>query len=310
MKKAIVTGANGFVASYLIQKLLEEKVEVVAVVRNEQSDIKLLDQTNENLTIVFCDLENICKLPEILDEKRIDVFYHLAWDGASGKNRANYELQLNNSKYACDCVTIAKQLECRKFICVGTITEKIAGNVLECNVGSENIIYGIAKHTTHCLLRVLCKKQGIQLVWTRLSNIYGANNRTGNIIGYTLDELNHGRVPTYSKAEQPYDLMYIKDIAKALFLLGEKITTQSCYFIGSGTPRILKKYLLAIKDIYGNGAEIALGERAEDGLKYYQEWFSTTDLVRDTGFEPTYSFEEGIRETIEESKAAFKGRTK
>jgi nucleoside-diphosphate-sugar epimerase len=139
-------------------------------------------------------------------------------------------------------------------------------------------------------------------VWARLSNLYGCNNSTGNIISYALGELQQGKRPAFSKAEQPYDLMYVKDTARALYLLGEEDTKKNCYFVGSGHPRILKEYLLALRDIFGGEADIGLGEKPEDGLQYYKEWFETTALQKDTGFKAAYTFEEGIKETIDGNK--------
>ena len=225
-------------------------------------------------------------------------FYHFAWAGTSGKDRTDYEMQLLNSKYTCDCAVAAKNLNCKKFVCAGTVTEKIAENILNIEVKAENAIYGIAKHTAHCLIDIVCKKLELQYVWARLSNIYGGSNTSGNIVSYTLNELSKGNIPAFSKAQQPYDLMYIKDAAKALYLLGEKELKSNCYFVGSGEPRILKDYLFAIRDVFGKGAKIDIGKRPEDGLKYYEEWFETTKLQRDTGFRTTFTFEEAIIETI------------
>ncbi|HDX9638871.1 TPA: NAD-dependent epimerase/dehydratase family protein [Bacillus mobilis] len=299
MKKAIVTGANGFIGSWLIKELVKNEVEVIAVVRNENSNVELIAKEAK---VVYCDLDSISNLVNIISDRDIDVFYHLAWAGTGGKDRADYQLQLLNSKYACDAAVVAKELNCKKFICTGTITEKIAEDILNIEVKAENTIYGISKHTTHCLLEVLCEKLEIEYVWARLSNIYGGSNTTGNIISYMLNELGKGNKPSFSKAEQPYDLMYVIDAVRALYLLGEKKTNENCYFIGSGSPRILKEYLLAVEEIFGNNAEIGLGEKPEDGLKYYYDWFDTTPLQRDTNFKALNSFEENIKKTIEENK--------
>lgn len=295
LKKAIVTGANGFIGSWVIKELIKNNVEVIAILRNDKSCV---NQMPRNVKVVYCELEAITDLPNRISDRDIDVFYHFAWAGAGGKARADYRIQLCNSKYTCDCAFVAKVLNCKKFICTGTITEKIAESILNINVKAENTIYGITKHTTHCLLDILCRNLNLQYVWARLSNIYGGNNTTGNIISYALGELQSGNRPAFSKAEQYYDLMYVKDTSRALYLLGEKETKQSCYFIGSGEPRILKEYLLELRDVFGGNAEIGLGEKQEDGLMYYKEWFETEDLQKDTGFKVVYSFEEGIKETL------------
>lgn len=295
MKKAIVTGANGFIGSWVIKELLKNNVEVISVIRNEHSTINTL---SDNERIVYCELAGISELTKKISDRDIDVFYHLAWAGTSGSARVDYELQLLNSKYTCDCAIIAKELNCKKFICAGTITERIAENILNLTTKAENTIYGISKHTTHCLLDVICESLDLQYIWARLSNIYGGNNSTGNIISYAIAELQMGRKPIFSQAEQPYDLMYVKDAARALFLLGEETTNKSCYFIGSGNPRILKEYLLELKYIFGDKAEIGIGEKPEDGLQYNEEWLETSDLQKDTGFKAAYTFENGIKETI------------
>ncbi len=298
MKKAIVTGANGFIGSWLIKELVKNNVEVIAIVRNENSNI---DVISKQIKIVYSDLGSISGLANKISDRDIDVFYHLAWSGTGGKDRADYKLQLLNSNYACESAVLAKELNCKKIVCTGTITEKIAENILNIKVKAENTIYGIAKHTTHCLLDVLCKKLDLKYVWARLSNIYGGNNLTGNIISYALEELQQGKKPSFSKAEQPYDLMYVKDMVRALYLLGTENIIENCYFVGSGEPRILKDYLISIKNIFGNDAKIGLGERPEDGLKYYLDWFDTSNLQRDTGFQVLNTFEDNIREIIEES---------
>lgn len=296
MKKALVTGANGFIGRWLVKELIKNNVEVIAIVRNKKSNISHLP---DSVKIVHCELKSISDLVNILPDRDIDVFYHLAWAGTSGRDRSDYKLQLLNSRYACDSAVVAKKLNCKKFICTGTITEKTAENILVSDVKAENTIYGIAKNTTHYLLDILCKKLDLPYVWARLSNIYGEDNSTGNIISYTLNELQKGNKPLFSKAEQPFDLMCVQDAAKALYLLGKEHTNENCYFIGSGKPRLLKHYLLAIKDIFGNEAEIGLGERPEDGLKYFYDWFDTTPLQKDVGFTIENTFEENIRSIIE-----------
>jgi nucleoside-diphosphate-sugar epimerase len=295
MKKAIVTGANGFIGRWLIKELQRREVEVIAVIRNKESKINFI---SDNVKIVYCELDSISDLSNLIEDRDVDVFYHLAWSGTAGKSRADYSMQLCNVKYACDGATVAKKIGCQKFIGIGTITENIAQNILNIPAKAENTIYGIAKHTTHCMLDIVCKNIKLDYVWAQLSNIYGPDNTTGNIISYTLSELKNGNRPTFSKANQPYDLMSVEDTAVALSLLGEKSTTKNQYFIGSGEPKILCEYLLSIGSIYGDRGRIGIGERPDDGLAYDLAWFDTTDLETDTGFKTKKSFEDNMEEII------------
>ena len=75
MKKAIVTGANGFIGSHLVDELLSHDIEVIAVVRNEKSNIQSLPE-NKKLKIIYCELKEIENLTEKISDKDIDIFYH------------------------------------------------------------------------------------------------------------------------------------------------------------------------------------------------------------------------------------------
>ena len=41
----------------------------------------------------------------------------------------------------------------------------------------------------------------------QFSNIYGAQNKTGNLISYTLGEILSGREALFGSASQPYDFI-------------------------------------------------------------------------------------------------------
>lgn len=297
MKKVIVTGANGFIGSWLCKELTEKGIRVFAIVRNENSKIEKIDK-NDNIKIIYCELDKISELKNKILDRDIDAFYHLAWSGSGGKDRSDYNIQLSNIKYACDCAHIAKELKCEKFLCSGTITEKIAENALSINKKSENLIYGLAKHTTHYMIDIICKKIDLDYVWMQFANTYGPYDKTDNIINYTLKSFKEGTVPEFSDGNQMCDFIYIKDLVKAIYLLGEKNTHSNFYFLGSGYPRMLKEYLIAIRDAYNEKCEIGLGKRPDYNIDYKKEWFDISKLQQDTGYKSYFTFEEGINETI------------
>ena len=265
LKKCIVTGANGFVGYWLIKCLCEHGAEVVAVVRNEEENISMLEEFN-NVKVVYCDLGDYDKLPALVGDFSPEVFYHIAWAGAGGAGRANYELQLMNVKGSCDAVKAAKEMGCSKILFAGTITEKIAQNAAALELQSENVIYGISKNTAHNITSVISKKLGIDCVWMQFANLFGPYSINGNIIGY---------------------------------LLGKTKESSGEYYLGSGNPRPLRDYLLEVGSIMGKPDKIKLGVRPDDGLKYEASWYSTEKLASQTGFKVRVGFQEGINRTID-----------
>lgn len=298
MKKAIVTGANGFIGTWLVKELVRNNVKIYAVIKNADENISEIEHL-DNVNIIYCDLENINMLPDKISDRDIDCFYHLAWSGSAGPLRADYSVQLKNAEYSCDSAQAAKKIGCKKFLCAGTITENIADEILTLQNISQNMMYGICKKTTHLLLEVLCKKIDLQLIWMQFSNIYGPGDRSGNLISYTLTHLLKGDRPEFSKGSQPYDFIYIEDLVRAAVLLGQKDVLSGNYFLGSGDCRLLREHLLRISDILGKNYQLGIGERPEDGLTYFKEWFDISRLKDQTGFSPKYTFEDGIRITFD-----------
>lgn len=304
MKSSVVTGANGFVGYWLIRELSKHGVKVTAVIKDENENISMLSEF-DNVDIVYCDLSQLKSLPNKIGNKEYDTFYHLAWIAAGGAGRADYALQLKNVQYACDAVGVAKQLGCRKILFAGTVTEKIAENILNLSGKAVNNIYGICKHTTHCLVDVESKKQDIDYVWMQFSNLYGPYSINGNIVGYTIKELLQGHEATFGPANQIYDLLYIEDLVYAAYLLGESETKHHSYYIGSGQLRILSDYLNEIGAICGKKELVKIGARPDDGTRYEESWFDITPLTEDTGYVPQVTFEKGVRETIEWMKTTL-----
>lgn len=300
IKTVVITGANGFIGSSLCQKFNDKKINVYAIVRNKLSDISMIKNL-KYVKIIYCELKEIESLKYKINSK-CDLFYHLAWEGAGGNERSNYETQLKNVKYSCDCVDVAKKLSCEKILFSGTVSENIIGNVLETKITQPNFIYGICKKTTLDLIHVLCKQYEISYVWMQLANVYGEHSKNGNIVEYTLKSFSENKSPDFSSGQQYYDLIYIKDLTKAMILLGEKKLKFNNYYIGSGSPMKLKDYLMKMKDVFGGNAQINLGVREDDGIDYKKEWYDISKLSSDTNYENDYSFIEGLTEMLESFK--------
>ena len=298
MKKAIVTGANGFVGYWLVRELQRHDVRVTAVIKDENENISMFREFPA-VDVVYCDLSEFRSLPDRILDRDYDVMYHLAWVSAGGNGRADYSVQLDNVKYACDAVGAAAAIGCRRILFAGTVTERIAGNILNLSAKAVNNIYGVCKHMTHCLVDIESRRQGIDYVWMQFSNLFGPYSINGNIVGYTIKELLSGRDAGFGPADQPYDLLYIEDLAYAAYLLGDRQTTRNVYYVGSGNIRILSDYLKEIGRIMGAEERIRIGARPDDGTRYLAEWFDISPLIADTGYRTRFSFEEGVLKTID-----------
>lgn len=298
MKKAVVTGANGFVGSALCRELSLREVEVIAVVRNQESDIARIENL-PRIRLVYCDLSNFKNLAEIILDRDIDVLYHLAWIGSAGSLRGDVNTQLDNVRFSCDTVKACADMQCKRFVFASSIMEYEIMAVMQSDkVPGINTLYSSAKVAADYMTRTLAGNMGIQYIRAVISNIYGAGEISPRLINTSLRKLLAGEHCAFSTGEQIYDFIYITDAAKTFVAIGEKGLANGTYYIGSLSPKPLKDFLYEMRDQIDPQIKIGVGEIPFNGITLSYKEFDVMAVKKDTGFEPEISFAEGIQKTI------------
>lgn len=300
MKKVIVTGATGFLGGWLIRELVAKGIEVIAVVRDEKSDITQLQQY-DNVRIVICPLKDIARLHLMVSVNDADVFYHFAWAGTSGAERADIDLQLSNVKATCDALRAASELGCTKFINAGSIMAYEAMQYISADSASPGMgnIYSTAKLTADFMAKTLAANLKLQYITCIISNIYGAGEKSARFVNSTIRKFLNKEKASFTDGKQLYDFIYITDAVRAFYQIGENGKPFTSYYIGNPIPQPLKKFILTIRDVVDNETELTFGEIPFQGalLKYNE--FDTYKLYHELGFVYEISFEEGIRKTVQ-----------
>lgn len=299
MRKAIITGPTGSIGTALMEHLIQNDVEILAVCRKESSRRNNIP-VHPLIHIVDLNLDELSQLPDMVKDT-YDVFYHFGWDGTFGNSRNNMQGQLKNIQYTLDAVEAAAKMGCRKFIGAGSQAEygRVEGKLsVDTPTFPENG-YGIAKLCAGQMSRILCEQKGIEHVWTRILSIYGPHDGLNTMIMSTIGKLLRGEKPSLTKGEQKWDYLYSMDAGKAMYLVGEKGKNGKIYCIGSGRIRMLRDYIEDIKDNINPDAQMGYGEIPYGEKQVMYLCADIGELQEDTGFEPEYTFQEGIRETVE-----------
>lgn len=304
MERAVITGPTGSIGVALIQELIQHNIKVYAVCRPGSKRVDNLPQS-PLVSVVACDLRELEHLSDMIHEK-CDVFYHFGWDGTFGNARNNMQGQLKNIQYTLDAVEAAARLGCHKFVGAGSQAEygRVEGKLTADTPAFPENGYGIAKLCAGQMSRILCEQKQMEHVWTRILSIYGPYDSMNTMIMSAIGKLLQGEKPLLTKGEQQWDYLYSKDAGYAMYLLGEKGISGKIYCIGSGMTRTLSDYVKILRDDISPELELGFGEVPYAPKQVMYLCADISELTGDTGFSPRYSFEEGIKETIE----WYKGR--
>jgi len=298
MKKAVVTGANGFIGTALCRELSNQGINIIAVVKNREDDITKLKDL-KGIRIVYCDLSSIINLGLLIQDRDIDVLYHLAWVGSAGLLRGDYNVQVNNIMYTCDTVIACKKLNCKKLVFASSIMEYEIEKLMSTDsVPDINSLYSSAKIASDFMARAIAAKYGIEYIRAVISNIYGPEEYSPRLINSSIRKMIKGEHCSFSAGEQIYDFIYISDAAKAFTALGKSGVANRTYYIGSLCPKPLKEFLIEMRNQVDSSIEIGIGEIPFNGVTLNYDEFDIEAVKKDTGFEPLVDFSTGIQNTL------------
>ncbi len=308
--RCIITGATGFIGNALVEEMLINGYEVVAVIRPDSSKRQKLDILcdelkskgsigNESLRIIELGLDEIGKLDTEYN-LQADIFYHLAWNGSAGCDRDDFDMQYSNIKYTADAIKTAKACGCKKIIGAGSQAEY--GVVKETVAEDKTVtkpfmMYGAAKVAAYQMGQVLASQVGITFIWPRIYSVYGVGENKGTLISYLVDTLLKGEEALLSPCENMWNFIYITDCTKALRLLGEK-GEEGIYNIASKDTRLLKGYVDEAIQVIQRG-KVTLGAKPSNPERTF--WLEPdVRKLEGLGMEWEVKFAEGIRRKIKE----------
>lgn len=299
MKRAIVTGATGMIASALIRTLVDKGVEVYALCRpGDSRDDEFFK--SPLVTAIDADITEFNAVPAKIN-KKCDVLYHFAWLGTFGGSRNDTYVQTENIKYTLDAVKLAYDTGCECFVSAGSqaeygrVTEKLTA---ETHADPENG-YGIAKYTAGKLSRMYAEQLGLRHCWVRILSVFGQKGNPDSVIMSSLDKMLKGEYTSFTKGEQLWDFLHCDDAALAFYLIGEKGKHGAVYPLGSGETRQLADYIRTMRDCVNPELEIGIGDLPYNEGQVMYLCADISKLTEDTGFVPQLTFEEGINRTAQ-----------
>ncbi len=317
-KKVIITGANGFIGSHLIDALVSGNYKVIAIVRRS-SNIECIE--NKGVRILRCGLENMSALKDAF--KDANWVFHCAGlvkaDNQAAFDFGNVKLTENVLEAA-----LANKKSIEKVIVLSSLAaagpaelDKPINENVSCNPVS---LYGKSKLKQEWL--VAGYKGQLPLIIVRPPVVFGERD-TEVLEFFKLVKMR--LVPLAGFRQKQLSIVYVKNLVLALVAMAKSTIHSEVYFVADKEQLSWKQLAESIANCFDKrvgflylphffikglclGGEL-IGKFTNNkpalNLNKYDEiiqnaWIcSVAKMKDDLNFEPTYSFEDALRNTLE-----------
>jgi nucleoside-diphosphate-sugar epimerase len=300
MKTAILTGATSMIGAALIKQCLESNVKVIALVRSESPRLRRIPKS-DLVTIVNCDLGELSDTNKFSDAPlNNSVFYHLGWKDNEKQYRDFCYRHLANIQYTLDAVYLANKIGCKRFVGLGGQDEY--GHV-SCPVNGMTAVNpvtptGIAKYAAGKFSKFECEKLNLEYIWVRLLSAYGVNDHEDRLVKTFISNCRNNISMDLSPCTHIWDYLYEDDAGRALFMIGKKGINGKIYTLGSGIGKPLKEYLEIIRKLVNPEYVPCYGKIPYNEKSIGYLCADISELTKDTGWKPDFSFEDGIKNIV------------
>lgn len=265
-KRALVTGAAGFIGSHLCERLVREGWSVVGVDCLTDYYDPALKQRNLQPLLAdprfrFERLDlRVADPGPLLDG--IDVVWHLAAQAGvrSSWGSSFEEYTTININATQRLLEAARGRELHRFVCASS--SSVYGEAPVYPMPEDGPLrpispYGVTKLATEMLARLYAVVHGVPAVSLRYFTVYGPRQRPDmGFHRFFRAVMTGAPVPVYGDGEQTRDFTFIEDVTEANLRAGDRGEPGGVYNISGGSRVSVREVLSRIEEVAGRPAQL------------------------------------------------------
>ncbi|TWV12253.1 NAD(P)-dependent oxidoreductase [Bacteroidaceae bacterium HV4-6-C5C] len=326
MDNILITGASGFIGSFIVEGALERGFKVWAGVRPTSSRKYLKDPRIQFIELNAGNAEELkAGLAQHVKEfGKFDYVVHCAGATKCAHKDDFERINYSHTKNIADSL-IALDVIPKQFIFIsslsvfGPIQEEAFVPISEEDTPRPNTAYGCSKLKAERYLQGL---GNFPYVIYRPTGVYGPREKDYFLMVKAIQKHTDFAV---GFSRQDLTFIYVKDLVQAIFLGIDKQISQRCYFLADGKVYRSRSFSDLIRKELGNPFVIRLtcpliilkvvsllaeflalcrkksSTLNSDKYKIMKQRNWQCDIipaVKDLGFSPEYDLEKGVKETI------------
>lgn len=309
-RNIFVTGASGFLGSWVTQALIDKGANVVGLVRDLVAESRLFRSAlADRMTIVRGALEDYSTINRTIAEYEIDTVFHIAAQAIVGvANRNPLSTFEANIKGTWHILEACRQNPTVERIVIAS-SDKAYGNQEKLPYkegfplqGSHP--YDVSKSCADLIATTYHNTYGSPVAITRCGNLFGGGDLNFNrIIPGTIRSILHDEKPIIrSDGTLKRDYVYVKDAVDAYLLLAGALDDKSlhgnAFNFGTAKPMSVLEITTKILQLMNREdlEPVILNEAKGEILHQY---LSSEKAHRLLGWEPVASLDTGLLESID-----------
>ena len=296
--KILVTGGNGFLGKFVVQKLYERgiKKENIIIPNSQSQDLRVWS--------------NCLEVTE-----SIEVVIHLAAKsgGIGFSQKRPGELFYDNLIMGAHIFEASRLNKIKKLVSLGTISSyprfaSVPFQEKELWNGypeESNAPYGLAKKMMLVQAQAYRKQYNFNAVYLMTGNLYGPtatlDPERSHVIPSLIKKINDAKshnkkyIEVWGSADTTRDFLYVEDAAEGIVLATEKYNETDPVNIGSGSEISIGSVVEIIASEMNYNGEIKWQDTTKEGSS--RKSLSTKEAEIKFGFKAKTSFEEGLIKT-------------
>jgi len=291
-KRALVTGATGYVGSNLVRHLLAQAWDVHIITRHD-SDLKILDSIISDITVHQHD-ETSIGMVEAVKNAQPDIVFHLAsLFLAQHKTEDIDALISSNLLFSTQLIEAIAVNGVKYFVNTGTSWQHYNNE----DYNPVNL-YAATKQAFEDILTYYIEAHGMKATTLVLFDTYGTDDHRSKLISLLWKTAITQQPLAMSPGEQMIDLVHIDDVMRAYTLAADALQNQTeghmHYGVSSGKAMRLIDLVSAFQEATQTTLPITFGERPYRQREVMLTW-SKYETV--PGWHVEVPFEDGIKQT-------------
>ncbi len=323
MKKVLVTGGAGFIGSNFIKYLADMRgswtivnLDALTYAGNLEN-LKDLEGS-EHYIFAKGDITDRMLVESLFETHGFDYVINFAAESHVDRSIKEPELFIKTNVLGTQCLLDAAKTSWQtgrdadgypvyrngvKYLQVSTDEVYGAlgntGKFTETTPLAPNSPYSASKASADMLARAYHRTYRLPVNITRCSNNYGPYQFPEKLIPLMIvNTLDSKPLPVYGDGLQVRDWLHVKDHCSAILTVLEKGQPGEVYNIGGNNERANIEIVRLILKTLGKTEDLI--RHVEDRLGHDRRYaIDNTKITTELGWEPAYTFEQGIKETIE-----------